>query len=89
MVYINKEIDRVICKSKFFWTNLIHATHDHDINDKFIYICYNKNSKKINLIKELVESSNEFQWWFRNDFTSAYKYTIVINLKPVPTAFSD
>jgi hypothetical protein len=73
---INEEIDKIVKKYEYY---------DADgVNETFIYIVYNKESKNIIKLKKLIEMSEKYQWWYHDDFSPYNKYTIVINEKPLP-----
>jgi hypothetical protein len=50
--------------------------------DHIFYIPYDKESKNIIKLKNIVEKSKSYQWWMRDDYQSYKKYTIAINKKP-------
>ena len=76
---VNKEVDSILFKNKLDWMT--------NQDNTWVYICYKRENKNVRKIKELVELSNEFQWWYQQ--YNKNNYTIVINRKPVATAKND
>jgi len=77
---IIQELAGIIKKYEFY---IIYDDDDNENNNKITYICYNKETKNIKKIKELVEMSGNYQWWYNDSFNKYKKYTLAINKKPI------
>jgi hypothetical protein len=61
--------------------NLIYKfTYFYDENN-ILYVCYDRESKKIRYLKYLIENSINFKWYNREKFSMFSKKVICINKK--------